>query len=140
MNQVGNASGHSSPRRTSGKPRGGFTLVELIVVIVIISIIIAFILTAAIGGIRTAEEKATQSLIAKLDAALSDRLEALMESRPDPCPVHISSWRGCTAVVSFNAAKPVSNRAVRDRHDRLPQAGTPGRSMLTPTSSPGRTR
>ena len=73
-----------SPGCTKGKPRGGFTLVEMIVVIVIISIIIALLLTAAMGGIRTAEEKATQSLIAKLNVALSDRLEALMESRPKP--------------------------------------------------------
>jgi prepilin-type N-terminal cleavage/methylation domain-containing protein len=110
MNQVGNPSGHSSPGRTSGKPRGGFTLVELIVVIVIISIIIAFILTAAMGGIRTAEEKATQSLIAKLDAALTDRLEALMESRPDPdAPHQYLAW--VYSGGDFNAAKPVSNRA-----------------------------
>ncbi len=122
MNQVGNPSGHSSPGRTSGKPRGGFTLVELIVVIVIISIIIAFILTAATGGIRTAEEKATQSLIAKLDAALSDRLEALMESRPDPDadivppppPPGGGPHRWLAWVYSgsdFLSSKPVSNRA-----------------------------
>ncbi len=112
MNQLGNASGHSSssPGRTAGKPRGGFTLVEMIVVIVIISIIIALLLTAAMGGIRTAEEKATQSLIAKLDAALSDRLEALMESRPDPdLPHQYLAW--VYSGGDFNAAKPVSNRA-----------------------------
>src|SRR4051795_13405229 len=51
-----NASGSRGVRR-------GFTLVELLAVMVIIGIILAFILTAAMDSIRRAEERATQSLI-----------------------------------------------------------------------------
>jgi prepilin-type N-terminal cleavage/methylation domain-containing protein len=63
--------------------RGAFTLVELLVVITIIGIILAFILTAAMDAVRRAEERATQTLITKLDAGVSDRLEALLQTRPD---------------------------------------------------------
>ncbi len=69
--------------------RGGFTLVELIVVIVIIGIIIAFLLNAAMDSVRRAEERATQSLITKLDNALNDRLDALLQTRPDPDGTHL---------------------------------------------------
>ena len=60
---------------------GGFTLVELIVVIVIISIIIVFMLNASMSALRAAQEKATQGLIAKLDSALSDRVDAILQTR-----------------------------------------------------------
>ncbi len=61
----------------------GFTLVELLIVIVIIGILMAFILNAAMDGVRRAEERATQALIAKLETALDDRLQALLEQEPD---------------------------------------------------------
>lgn len=67
---------------------GGFTLTELLVVIVIIGIIITLILTAAQEGVRRAEERATQSLIAKLDEAINDRLSALLQTQPDPLQSH----------------------------------------------------
>ena len=69
--------------------REGFTLIELIVVIVIIGIIIIFLLNAAMDGVRLAEERATQSLITKLDNALNDRLDALLQTKPDPNPYHL---------------------------------------------------
>lgn len=64
--------------------RRAFTLIELLMVIAIMGIIMAFILTAASGGIRRAEEKATISLIAKLEAALVDRIDALSNEHPEP--------------------------------------------------------
>jgi len=69
-------------RNHSESPRGGFTLVELLVVIAIIGLIIALILVAAADGVRRAEERATQSLITKLETALNDRLDALLNARP----------------------------------------------------------
>ena len=63
--------------------RGGFTLIELLVVIVIIGIIISFVLLAAMDAARRAEERATQTLITKLEGGLNDRLDALMQNRPD---------------------------------------------------------
>jgi prepilin-type N-terminal cleavage/methylation domain-containing protein len=68
--------------------RRGFTLTELLIVITIMSIIMAFILNAALGGIRRAEEKATISLIAKLEAALTDRVDAIQNEHPEPTAVH----------------------------------------------------
>ncbi|WP_201750267.1 type II secretion system protein [Tautonia marina] len=69
----------SSPRR-----RAGFTLVELGVVILIIGIMMSFLLVASFEGLKRANERATQSLIQKLDLAVSDRIEALTGQRPEP--------------------------------------------------------
>lgn len=68
--------------------RSAFTLVELMMVITIMGIIIALILKAASGGIRRAEEKATISLIAKLEAALTDRVDAIAGNTPEPNATH----------------------------------------------------
>ncbi len=70
------------------RPRPAFTLVELLVVIVIIGIILAFLLAAANDARRRAEEDATLALITKLETAVNDRLDALMQTRPDPTPGH----------------------------------------------------
>ncbi len=67
---------------TTRRPRG-FTLVELLVVIAIIGILITFILIAAQDGIRRAQERATQSLIAKLESGVAERLEAILLRRAD---------------------------------------------------------
>ena len=66
----------------------GFTLTELLVVITIIGIILAFLLTAAMDATRRAEERATQSLITKLEGGLNDRLDALMQNQPTPNYAH----------------------------------------------------
>ena len=73
-------------RRDSGRHgrRGGaagFTLIELLVVIAIIGLIISLVLVAAADGVRRAEERATQGLVAKLDAGLLDRLDALLNAQ-----------------------------------------------------------
>ena len=49
--------------------RVGFTLIELLIVIAIIGLLISLILVAAADGVRRAEERATQSLITKLETA-----------------------------------------------------------------------
>ena len=64
--------------------RRGFTLVELMIVVTVIGIIIAFILTAAMGGIRRAEARATEALISKLEVGIADRLEALTYQQANP--------------------------------------------------------
>lgn len=71
-----------SPRRR------GFTMTELLVVIAIIGIILTLILTAAQNARVAAQEASTQSLIQRLDTAINDRLDALLQSRPDPNWAH----------------------------------------------------
>jgi prepilin-type N-terminal cleavage/methylation domain-containing protein len=73
----------SDAMRTLSEPRRvGFTLVELLVVIAIIGLLISLVLVAAADGVRRAEERATQSLITKLETALNDRLDALLNTQP----------------------------------------------------------
>ncbi len=82
------------PHRPSPAPgrlataANGFTLVELLAVMVIISILLSLILTAAMESVKRAQERATQSLITKLESGLNDRLDALLQTRPDPNTAH----------------------------------------------------
>jgi type II secretory pathway pseudopilin PulG len=62
--------------------------VELLVVLAVIGIILAFILKAATDSVRRAEERATQTLITKIETGLSDRLEALLLQRADANDAH----------------------------------------------------
>ena len=57
-------------------------------VIVIIGIILSLVMLAASDAARRAEERATQALITKLEGGLNDRIDALMQSRPDPNWAH----------------------------------------------------
>lgn len=71
------------------RQRRGFTLVELLVVMTIIGILLSLVLKAYSGGVRRAEEKATVALIAKLEQAMTDRVDALTTYRAEPTPIHI---------------------------------------------------
>src|SRR5208337_3960124 len=84
----------------------GFTLVELMVVITIIGIILVFLLNAAMDGVRRAEERATQSLISKLEGGLNERLDALMQNQPTPNYAHgylAGVFPGLAAPLNFEA-------------------------------------
>jgi prepilin-type N-terminal cleavage/methylation domain-containing protein len=69
-------------RAAIDRRRIGFTLIELLVVIAIIGILVSLVLVASADGVRRAEERATQSLITKLETALNDRLDALLNTQP----------------------------------------------------------
>src|SRR5271157_2616965 len=68
--------------------RLGFTLIELLMVMTITGIIITFLLVAANDARRRAEEDATLALITKLEGGINDRLDALLQTRPDPNAAH----------------------------------------------------
>lgn len=88
----------------------GFTLIELLVVITIVGILVAFILSAAQGGIRRAEERATQALIAKLDAGIADRMQALATTRAPVNATHAylaAMWLGPAAYIPERAGSSV---------------------------------
>jgi prepilin-type N-terminal cleavage/methylation domain-containing protein len=99
----------TGPVRGRGRPARraacrGFTLTELLVVIVIIGIIIVFILLAAFDARRRAEESATLALITKLETGLNDRLNALLQYRPDPSAGH----NALSTIYYNNGGTPVS--------------------------------
>ena len=72
-------------------------------VVVIISIILGFVLLAASDAARRAEERATQSLITKLEGGLNDRLDALMQNRPD------ANWAHGYMAAVWNSTYPLTN-------------------------------
>src|SRR4028119_327465 len=86
------------------RPTRGFTLIELAGVMVIVGILISFILVAAQGGVRRAEERATQALLAKLDAGMTDRMESLLSIGASPTPVH----QGMAQVLVTSGGNPVA--------------------------------
>jgi prepilin-type N-terminal cleavage/methylation domain-containing protein len=75
--------------------RRGFTLMELMVVMIIIGILLGFILMASMNAVRTAQENATRALISKLDSGMTDRIDALLTQRIEPTLFHFAtaySW------------------------------------------------
>ena len=52
------------------------------------TLIIAFLVAASYEGVQRAEQRATQSLIIKLETGVTDRLEALLNSRVDANLAH----------------------------------------------------
>ena len=75
---------HDRRRRS----RRGFTLIELGIVVLIISLIISFVLVVGFSGVESARIRATQALVTKLDGALNDRLQALVSVRVTPNGTH----------------------------------------------------
>ena len=71
-----------SIRRHTSDGSAGFTLVELLVVMLILGILMAFILTAAYDSLRRAEERQTQATIVKLEGALNDRIDSILGQTP----------------------------------------------------------
>jgi prepilin-type N-terminal cleavage/methylation domain-containing protein len=66
-------------RATPRRP-GGFTLIELSIVLLIIGILVAFILSAGAEGVARAQVRATQALVMKLEVGINERMDALLTS------------------------------------------------------------
>jgi len=78
-----------SPIRPGRRSARAFTLIELLVVITIISILVSVILLASYDGVRSANLKATQALVLKLDLAVKERIQALLDDDVKPNATHI---------------------------------------------------
>ncbi|MCY2962374.1 MAG: type II secretion system protein [Planctomycetota bacterium] len=75
MNRRPNHSSHSGSLRTAGL-RGGFTLIELMIVITIIVILAGLTIRVSMGMINQGREAATKSTIQKINRLLDSRLQA----------------------------------------------------------------
>lgn len=109
-----------APRRS--RALAGFTLMELLVVMLIIGVLLAFILSAATNAVRSAEERATQALISKLDTGLADRLEALLSQRVEPTNIHLAvSYVSNAGRAAFdqNSRDAFQRAGVLARYDQL---------------------
>lgn len=96
-------------RRGGRSDAGGFTLVEMLVVMAVISIIVSLVMKALGGAYRAAESKATIALIAKLETALTDRVQALLMVNSVPTWAHIQL---ATSVYSSSGiSQPATARA-----------------------------
>ena len=99
--------------------RAGFTLIELLVVIAIIGILISLILVAAADGVRRAEERQTQALITKLETALNDRLDALLNTQAPINQTH--RYLAAINIPSGNNYVPAAIGSVINSIDRRAQ-------------------
>ena len=88
--RVARSGGCAFDRRASQAGRRGFTIIELLTVITIIGIILSLVLVAGMEAANRAKERATQTLIIKLEAGLNDRLEAVLQTRPDYTIGHLA--------------------------------------------------
>jgi len=88
-NEIRGKSGSLSARVSRSRARRGFTLVELLVVITIIGLLVSVILVASLGSLQTANLKATQSLVIKLDLAVKERMQALLDDEIFPNATHM---------------------------------------------------
>ena len=86
-------------------PRGAFTLIELLVVITIIGILVSVIAVASIDGLRTANLKATQALVLKLDLAVKERLQALLDDEVYPNATHM--WLATPAMNKLSGSTAI---------------------------------
>lgn len=93
--------------------RAAFTLIELMIVMVIIGILLAFILAASVSAIRSAEERATQALISKLETGMGDRLEALLTQQVDTTATAYNRMRDPWSRMQFGAGQSDPDSAKR---------------------------
>lgn len=106
----------------SATRRPGFTMIELLGVIVIIGLLMTFVLVAAQGAARDAQRESTRSLIVKLDNALNQLMEAVQSARTEPTNVHLAwagIYNGIVPMGSLNDKAVMQRASVLARYDLI---------------------
>ena len=109
-------------RRRAQRPSGGFTLVELLIVVTIIALLATMVLAAVHMARESARELKTKSTITKLHGILMDRYEsfrtrrvslALYSAKSGATPVEwMSSWNHHT--LTATRSTPTAARSSSD--------------------------
>ena len=82
----------------SSNARGGFTLIELIVVLVIMAVLAAITMGVITQVALTQAQKSDEQLIMKLDSELQKHWKAVLDrANEDPVPDGILTWAGFDA-------------------------------------------
>jgi prepilin-type N-terminal cleavage/methylation domain-containing protein len=107
------ARGAASPVRAAVRrkaaARGGFTLIELGIVILVIGILLAFVLAAGAGALEASRQRSTQALIQKLDLGLTERFEMLSR---EVAPVNLAhEFMGSVILPGGSGFRADDNRA-----------------------------
>lgn len=119
--------------KTRSKPkREGFTLVELLMVIMIIGLLTTFVLVAMAGATRTAKENRTTAQIAKIHELLMDKYASYQYRRMPPSNLNVArAQRGL-----FNpGSNPSTNQPIKSYEEWMTVVGfkVVARDRLTAT-------
>lgn len=126
---------HSAP---STRPaRGGFTIIELLIVISIIAVLLTITLQVVGAFITAARESATQTTIRKIQGLLSERAEAMHRIQRDITrqPQYTSLKTQYSTQINDNLMKVIAKKKMA--YDAFPQSSSevstsPANSMSNP--------
>lgn len=108
-NRIDSADRQTADRRSAAGRLPAFTLVEVLVVLVLISILASMVLTAVSGVRQTAAQARTRSIIATIDSVIQERWETY-KYRPLAVDIPAHSLPRAGNIVTFEALAPEAAR------------------------------